>query len=57
MAASRRDVRALNILIPTPLKQRLEVMAQARGNALAVETRLALEERCKEFEAELQEAA
>ena len=52
MADAPQNLRPLHILVPLDLKTRVEVMAKAQQRSVAAETRLALEDRCKEFEAE-----
>jgi predicted transcriptional regulator len=47
---------SLQVRIPADLKDRIEVMAKARRRSQNAEAILALEERCREYEAALAEA-
>lgn len=46
---------SLHVIVPDDLKDRVEVMAKARRRSQNAEAILALEDRCKEYEAEVAE--
>jgi plasmid stability protein len=52
VATDQQDLRPLHILIPSDLKDRLKVMADARDRSVAAETRRAIEDRLSGFEAD-----